>query len=54
MKKVNHLDALKATGTTKKHGTYVRFYPDPEIFQETTDFSFDTFICTITRTCIFK
>lgn len=34
--------ALKATGTTEKKGTLVRFYPDPEIFKETTEFNFDT------------
>lgn len=33
---------LEITGTTRKRGTYVRFTPDAEIFQETTDFSFDT------------
>lgn len=34
-------DRLKVTGSTKKHGTYVRFKPDPEIFTETTKFSFE-------------
>jgi len=34
--------SLTITGTTKKRGTYVRFYPDAEIFQETTVFSFET------------
>ncbi|HEV2601304.1 MAG TPA: DNA topoisomerase (ATP-hydrolyzing) subunit B [Candidatus Babeliales bacterium] len=33
---------LKVVGTTDKRGTLVRFYPDEEIFQETTTFSFDT------------
>lgn len=33
---------LEITGSTKKRGTYVRFTPDAEIFQETTVFSFDT------------
>ena len=33
---------LKATGTTDKRGTYIRFYPDPEIFKETTEFNFET------------
>ncbi len=33
---------LEITGTTKKRGTYVRFMPDAEIFQETTTFSFET------------
>lgn len=33
---------LKETGKTDKRGTYVRFWPDPEIFQDTTKFSFDT------------
>ena len=32
---------LKEIGTTKKRGTYIRFTPDPEIFKETVDFSFD-------------
>ena len=35
------LAPLKVIGETKKRGTYIRFYPDPEIFQETTEFSFD-------------
>lgn len=33
---------LEITGTTKKRGTYVRFTPDPEIFQETVVFNFET------------
>lgn len=33
---------LKVIGDTEKHGTLIRFYPDSEIFQETTKFSFDT------------
>jgi DNA gyrase subunit B len=33
---------LEITGETKKRGTYVRFTPDAEIFQETTEFSFET------------
>lgn len=33
---------LVVTGSTKKNGTKVTFLPDPEIFQETTVFSFDT------------
>lgn len=36
------LGHLKVTGTTEKRGTLVRFWPDPEIFQETIVFSFDT------------
>lgn len=36
------LGRLEETGNTKKRGTLVRFWPDPEIFQETTTFSFDT------------
>lgn len=36
------LGRLKATVSTDKRGTMVRFYPDPEIFTETTVFSFDT------------
>ncbi len=35
-------DRLKVTGTTDKRGTLVQFKPDAEIFQETTDFNFDT------------
>ena len=31
----------KEIGTTDKHGTYLTFYPDKEIFTETTTFSFD-------------
>ena len=34
-------EPTKEVGTTDKHGTVVQFYPDPEIFQETTTFSFD-------------
>lgn len=33
---------LEITGKTSKRGTYVRFTPDAEIFQETTTFNFDT------------
>lgn len=33
---------LAVTGKTTKRGTLVRFWPDPEIFTETTAFSFDT------------
>lgn len=33
---------LKETGDTDKHGTLVRFLPDPEIFTETVEFSFET------------
>jgi len=33
---------LKEVGTTDKHGTKVQFLPDPQIFTETTEFSFDT------------
>lgn len=36
------LGKLVETGTTKKRGTLVRFMPDAEIFQETTQFSFET------------
>lgn len=36
------LGRLHITGTTDKQGTYVKFKPDPIIFQETTVFSFDT------------
>jgi DNA gyrase subunit B len=36
------LASLKVIGTTTKHGTLVRFWPDPEIFKESTVFSFDT------------
>ncbi len=37
MNAVNPLRALKVIGETQKRGTLVRFWPDPEIFQETTD-----------------
>ncbi len=33
---------LEITGDTKKRGTFVRFWPDSTIFQETTALSFDT------------
>ncbi|GIX45818.1 MAG: DNA gyrase subunit B [Candidatus Tectimicrobiota bacterium] len=33
---------LRQIGTTKRVGTKVTFKPDPEIFKETTEFSFDT------------
>jgi DNA gyrase subunit B len=33
---------LAVTGTTDKRGTLIRFYPDPEIFKETTEFNFET------------
>jgi DNA gyrase subunit B len=33
---------LNIIGKTQKRGTLVRFYPDPEIFKETTKFSFET------------
>lgn len=32
---------LAETGKTDKHGTTVKFYPDPKIFTETTEFSYD-------------
>jgi DNA gyrase subunit B len=35
------LDELHVTGKTTKRGTYVQFLPDPEIFKDTVDFSFD-------------
>lgn len=35
-------ESLHVIGTTTKRGTFVRFLPDPEIFKETVDFSFDT------------
>ena len=35
------LEDLKIIGKTDKHGTSVYFVPDPEIFQETTEFDFD-------------
>lgn len=38
----NPLEPLHVTGQTTKRGTLVRFKPDPEIFQETTEFSYDT------------
>ena len=33
---------LHTTGKTENRGTLVRFYPDPEIFKETTEFNFET------------
>ena len=35
------VDDLKVIAETDQHGTEVRFWPDPEIFTETTIFSFD-------------
>ncbi len=35
-------ERLKVIGETEKRGTMIRFWPDPEIFNETTIFSFDT------------
>lgn len=35
-------DRLKVIGETDKRGTLIRFWPDPEIFQETITFSFET------------
>jgi DNA gyrase subunit B len=35
------LGRLAVTGKTTKRGTLVRFWPDPEIFQETVNFSFE-------------
>lgn len=35
-------DRLQVIGQTEKRGTLIRFWPDPEIFTETTTFSFDT------------
>lgn len=32
---------LEIIGETERHGTEVHFVPDPEIFQETTEFNFD-------------
>lgn len=40
-KKGDPVAPLKKAGTTEKQGTKVTFLPDEEIFQETTDFSFD-------------
>jgi DNA gyrase subunit B len=34
--------SLKEVGTTTKRGTLIRFWPDEEIFRETTEFSFET------------
>lgn len=36
------LGPLEVVGDTEKTGTLVHFYPDPEIFKETVEFSFDT------------
>ncbi len=35
-------ERLKVIGDSQKRGTLIRFHPDATIFQETTDFSFDT------------
>ncbi|MBI2344968.1 DNA topoisomerase (ATP-hydrolyzing) subunit B [Candidatus Dependentiae bacterium] len=40
-KKGDPVAPLKESGSTTKRGTKVTFLPDDEIFQETTDFSFD-------------
>lgn len=37
----NPVSKLKVTGESDKHGTLVRFMPDPTIFTETVDFNFD-------------
>ena len=34
------VDDLRIIGETEEHGTTVHFIPDPEIFQETTEFDF--------------
>ena len=36
------LGSLQETGKTKKRGTFIRFWPDPEIFKETVEFNFET------------
>lgn len=36
------LGPLTVIGTTTKRGTMIRFYPDPAIFKETVEFSFET------------
>ncbi len=36
------LGALEEIGKTKKRGTYIRFWPDSEIFKETVEFNFET------------
>ena len=46
--------AYKLLAQHKKHGTLVRFMPDPEIFTETTDFSFETLVGSFARTCFFN
>ncbi|MGE0793011.1 MAG: DNA topoisomerase (ATP-hydrolyzing) subunit B [Candidatus Woesearchaeota archaeon] len=38
----NPISPLKEIGTTEKRGTIITFYPDSEIFQETTEFNFET------------
>ncbi len=35
---------LKQTGKTDKTGTFIKFYPDPEIFTQTVEFKFDIII----------
>lgn len=41
-KKGNRLYPLKEIGATDLHGTYVTFKPDPEIFEESTRFDYET------------
>ena len=36
------VNELHVTGNTKKRGTHIRFWPDPDIFRDTTAFNFDT------------
>lgn len=36
------LEDLRVVGDTQKHGTYIKFLPDKEIFKETTDLNFET------------
>lgn len=38
----NPVTPLTVTGSTDKRGTLIRFAPDPEIFKETTEFSYET------------
>ncbi|HEY8338997.1 MAG TPA: DNA gyrase subunit B [Egibacteraceae bacterium] len=43
--------ALHTTGKTRRTGTVVRFWPDPEIFDDTT-FDFDTVATRLRETCL--
>ena len=46
----NPVGRLKIIGPSTKRGTYVRFWPDAEIFKETVEFNFETIISASART----